>query len=275
MMGSKMRTGAAVAATVMSTFAMNAAADGETLSCPKLSAHRGASTVAPENTLPALVSATRVGAEFVEFDVRWTKSNVAVLMHDSTVNRTTGASGYVSAMWYSQIAALDAGKKFSPAYTNTRVPTFGDALRALAPTGAVAMAELKTPATDTQLRSFVNTIAANKMTGRVVVQSSSAAVLARLRVLAPTVPQAFLTGFYPASDPLADARKVKPEYWLPVWHSLTPSSVEAAQAEGMKVVPWTVDKPSDWEHVAAMGVDAIITNRAGEYRGWSIARCGK
>jgi glycerophosphoryl diester phosphodiesterase len=231
--------------------------------------------VAPENTLPALTSAAKVGSDYVELDVRWTRSGVAVLMHDATVNRTTTSAGYVASLWYYQAAKLDAGARFSPAYAGTRVPTLGAALRALASTGSTALVELKVSPTNAQLTDFAKAIGSNGMAGRVVVQSAYPDTLRRLRAVAPTVPQALLTGFYPTADPLGDAKKAGVEYWLPVWHSLTEAAVSEARAAGLKVMPWTVNEPAKWEQMAAWGVDGIITDRAGEYRGWAIARCGQ
>ncbi|MFA6045042.1 MAG: glycerophosphodiester phosphodiesterase family protein [Phycisphaerales bacterium] len=91
-------------------------------------AHRGEHLSHPENTLPAFEGAIAAGADYFECDVRTTSDGQLVLMHDSTVDRTTSGSGKVESLTLGQIRELDAGAKFAPAFTGTRVPTFAEAL---------------------------------------------------------------------------------------------------------------------------------------------------
>ncbi len=93
-----------------------------------LCAHRGAMTTHPENTLPALEEAVRLGAHMIEFDIQLTKDGALVLMHDSTVNRTTNGKGKVSDLTLPEIKALDAGAKLDARFAGTRIPTFKEAL---------------------------------------------------------------------------------------------------------------------------------------------------
>lgn len=91
--------------------------------------HRGEHLAHPENTLPAFQAAIAAGADFFELDVRTTADGRLVLMHDSTVNRTTNGTGAVHDMTFDQIRALDAGGKFGAAFASTKVPTFEEALK--------------------------------------------------------------------------------------------------------------------------------------------------
>jgi len=90
--------------------------------------HRGEHLAHPENTLPAFEAAIEVGADFFELDVRTTSDGRLVLMHDGTVNRTTGGTGKVRELTFDQIRALDAGAKFDAKFTGTKVPTFEEGL---------------------------------------------------------------------------------------------------------------------------------------------------
>jgi glycerophosphoryl diester phosphodiesterase len=90
--------------------------------------HRGEHLAPPENTLPAFEAAIDAGADFFELDVRTTSDGRLVLMHDGTVNRTTGGTGKVRELTFDQIRALDAGAKFDPRFTDTKVPTFEEGL---------------------------------------------------------------------------------------------------------------------------------------------------
>src|SRR5262245_59458690 len=73
-------------------------------------AHRGFKAVAPENTIAAFEEAARVGADYMELDVRPTKDGELILMHDAKVDRTTNGKGPVSDFLFVDIRKLDAGK---------------------------------------------------------------------------------------------------------------------------------------------------------------------
>ena len=93
--------------------------------------HRGANRYAPENTLPAITTAVALGADYVEIDIRTTKDGKFVLMHDSTVNRTTDGKGRVGDLTFDEVRKLDAGAWFGKPFAGTRVPTLDEALAAL------------------------------------------------------------------------------------------------------------------------------------------------
>ncbi len=96
-------------------------------------AHRGDCKVAPENTLPAILSAVKKGAPMIEFDVQKTKDGHLVIMHDGTVDRTTNGRGKVSDLSFAEIRALDAGSWFAPEFAGTQVPTLEEVLDAIPP----------------------------------------------------------------------------------------------------------------------------------------------
>ena len=95
---------------------------------PFISAHRGFSAHAPENTLPALQAALDAGAQVAEIDVRLTRDGKLVLMHDGDVDRTTDGSGPVKAMTLGEVKKLDAGRWFDRKYTGIKVPTLDEVL---------------------------------------------------------------------------------------------------------------------------------------------------
>ncbi|WP_010632742.1 glycerophosphodiester phosphodiesterase family protein [Sporolactobacillus vineae] len=103
--------------------------NAKSYSDPLIIAHRGANNIAPEETLPAYIDAVKNHADFIEGDLRQTKDGVLVLMHDSTVNRTTNGKGYVSNKTYHQVEKLDAGVKFSKKYRGTRVLNLENLIR--------------------------------------------------------------------------------------------------------------------------------------------------
>jgi len=91
-------------------------------------AHRGASSVAPENTISAFDKAIEFGADGIELDVQSTKDDSVIVMHDLTVDRTTNGKGYVKDLTYEYIRSLDAGGWFSTSFTGEKVPTLSEVL---------------------------------------------------------------------------------------------------------------------------------------------------
>ena len=91
-------------------------------------AHRGASKFAPENTLPAIQIAIDLGMDYVELDIRHTSDGIPVLMHDSTIDRTTSGSGRIDATSLAELRKLDAGSWFHAEFAGTPVPTLEEAL---------------------------------------------------------------------------------------------------------------------------------------------------
>lgn len=95
---------------------------------PLVSAHRGFSKIAPENTMPALQAAFDAGANFAEIDIRMTADGALVLMHDALVDRTTTGRGLISDLSLSEVRQLDAGSWFGRGYAGTLVPTLDEVL---------------------------------------------------------------------------------------------------------------------------------------------------
>ena len=96
--------------------------------CPLVSAHRGFSAAAPENTLAALRAALAAGADVAEIDVQLSRDGVLVLMHDRTLERTTDGTGPLRERTVAELKRLDAGSWFAPAYRGEEVPTLAEML---------------------------------------------------------------------------------------------------------------------------------------------------
>jgi len=95
-------------------------------------AHRGASMLAPENTISALKKAKAHGAHSVECDIQLTRDHEAIIFHDETLARTTNSRGRLSETTFSRIQTLDAGSWFSAEYKNEPVPTLAEWLKTAA-----------------------------------------------------------------------------------------------------------------------------------------------
>jgi glycerophosphoryl diester phosphodiesterase len=97
----------------------------------RICAHRGDVARAPENTLPALISAVERGAHMIEFDVRLTRDERLVLLHDDTLDRTTDGTGKLADVTLADLRKLDAGSWFGERFAGTRIPTFQEALEVI------------------------------------------------------------------------------------------------------------------------------------------------
>jgi len=95
---------------------------------PRIFAHRGASSLAPENTIAAFSKAMEVGARWFEFDVDIIGDGSLIVIHDDTLDRTTNGSGSYYQLGFSDIRRLDAGRWFSDTYRFERIPEAADAL---------------------------------------------------------------------------------------------------------------------------------------------------
>lgn len=93
--------------------------------------HRGTTLYGPENTLPALEKAIEMGFEYLEIDVRFSSDGIPVLIHDSTLDRTTNGSGKVDEYTLAELKELDAGFWFSDEFVGARIPTLEEALQLL------------------------------------------------------------------------------------------------------------------------------------------------
>lgn len=95
-------------------------------------AHRGGAYMGPpENTIAAFEKAIAIGADLIEIDIRETRDGHLVVIHDTTVDRTTNGSGYVSEMTLEEIRALDAGSWAGEEYAGAKVPTLKEALETM------------------------------------------------------------------------------------------------------------------------------------------------
>src|SRR5690554_3096282 len=95
---------------------------------PELIAHRGASWLAPENTLASVVLAWEMDADAVEIDIYLTSDNQIVLFHDATTKRTAGRDGLVEEQTLEQLRELDVGSWKGPQWEGEKIATLDQAL---------------------------------------------------------------------------------------------------------------------------------------------------
>ncbi|MEV5320957.1 glycerophosphodiester phosphodiesterase family protein [Streptomyces sp. NPDC052687] len=246
---------------------------------PAVIAHRGASGHAPENTLAAVDKAAELGVEWVENDVQRTRDGELVVIHDDSLQRTTDvetvfpdrAPWKVGDFTAAEIARLDAGSWFGPAYAGARVPTLEQYLRRVESHHQKLLLEIKKPELYPGIERDTLKVLANEgwldrshVTGRLVVQSFSADSIRTVHKLRPAVRTGFL-----GAPPIAElpgyatfVDQVNPPYGaLSTGYVASVHAFTGAHGRALQVSTWTVDSADTARTVAAYGVDGIITNR--------------
>jgi glycerophosphoryl diester phosphodiesterase len=115
----------------------------KTIKLPKLIAHRGAKSYAPENTLSAFMLAKEKGASWIEFDVQMSADEQLFILHDDDLRRTTDGKGLAREYILAELKTLDAGSWFSPKFSNEKLPSLEEALNCLKNIGLSANLEIK------------------------------------------------------------------------------------------------------------------------------------
>jgi glycerophosphoryl diester phosphodiesterase len=245
---------------------------------PAVIAHRGYSAVAPQNTLAAVEAACRAGADAVEIDLQPTADGVGAVIHDETVDATTDGTGKVSALTSAEVLGLDAGSRFSPAFTGQRVPSLADVLGVLARhPDTDLLLELKGSWSTAQVERVTATIAAAGFDDRVLVQSFWPGTVATVRDVAPHLPGGLLVSFDPPGL-LRLCERLRVVACNPSVAAVanSPRLVSRLHAAGLRVMSWTANDPAAWTILVdtdeGTGVDAVITDRPERLAGWLAGR---
>ncbi len=230
-------------------------------SFPRIVAHRGGGTLAPENTLAGLRCAHVHGFRAVEFDVMALRDGALVLMHDTELGRTVRGRGPVADCTAAQLAAADAGGWLSPQFAGEPVPSFADAAALCLRHGLWMNAEIKpVPGLEDETGARVGAACASLPPGSILLSSFSAAALSAARAVAPQVPRALLVAGVPDDwhERLAGLQAVALHAKAAL---ITPAQVSAVKAAGIGLLCYTVNEPEQARWLLAMGVDAVCTDR--------------
>lgn len=154
-------------------------------------AARGAKRIAPENTLPAFAAALEMGVDGIELDVHLSRDGRLVVIHDETLDATTNGHGPVSALTAAELAALDAGSHFDPAFAPVGVPTL-DEVMDLVDDRCVVNIEVKTadPLGGAAVEPLLDFLRMRQLFDQVIVSSFNPVSLIRLRSLESRAPGA-------------------------------------------------------------------------------------
>ncbi len=222
----------------------------------EIQAHRGARAETPENTMTAFRRAIATGADSIELDLRSTSDGRIVLIHDTTVNRTSNGKGKVSQLTEEQIRALDFGSWFGPDFKGEKIPTI-DELFTWAKAESVPL-NLEIKAKDIE-ETVVKRVRDYGIGELITVSCFQMKILAKFREIAPEIKRAALIYHPFALKSIAEEIKpVAAHFCYAPW--LTAGAVSRARTLGMFARAWTVNTPEALRRSIACGIVGVITD---------------
>jgi glycerophosphoryl diester phosphodiesterase len=244
-------------------------------------AHRGASAYAPENTLPAFEIAVTQGAVVLEIDVRLTRDDEVVVIHDARVDRTTDGTGEVERMTLSEIRSLDAGRWFGDEWTGTHIPSLQQVLerfagRVLVDIDLKAGTEVRrltagpSPERLVVEDAAVSTLLARRTVevaerigalDRVVLSGFGAAALTWIRSSAPQVLTQWAVASRDISEDVARAATQGFDVLSPQMYAATRANVDAAHRRGLAVFIYAPDDEDAMIQLLDLGIQAVHVDR--------------
>ena len=233
-----------------------ASPDLDVLGGTEVTAHRGSSKMAPENTMAAIETAMDEMADYSEIDVQTTADGIVVVCHDLNLKRVAGVDKRLGDMTYDQVRRLDAGSHFDSRFAGERIPALDQVLEACK--GRMKLnIELKNIGDGSALPEQVAAlIKEHGMEDQCVITSVKLKYLERVKEFDPDL----RTGYIVAA---AYGRYYDNEFidFISIRSSFAGRRlVEAAHENGKAVHVWTVNSKSEIEQMKLLGVDNIITD---------------
>jgi glycerophosphoryl diester phosphodiesterase len=253
--------------------------------------HRGARAARPENTLPAFQYALEIGVDVIEMDMNVTKDNVIVIAHDPFLNpkicvdsrgRAISDRILIRSLTLRELQGFDCGSKVNPdfpqqkTFAKTPVPTldsvFEMVLKSARPNSRTIQFNVETksdpahpnfaPAPETFVKLFLRSVKKYRMLERVTLQSFDYRTLKAAHELEPNLKLSLLIDEQPKET--GGLTRLVKDYSVnvlsPNFRWLTIGDVEEMHKLNVRVIPWTVNQPADWQRMLTIGVDGLITD---------------
>ncbi|MFW5852429.1 MAG: glycerophosphodiester phosphodiesterase [Nanoarchaeota archaeon] len=227
-------------------------------------AHRGASSIAPENTILAFKKAIEHGAHYIELDVRMCKTGELVVMHDSKVNRTTSGKGYIARKTLAELKKLNLKRK-------QKIPTLEEAIVTVKGKCKLNI-EIKSPKFNQKyIDTLIKLLEKHNFEDQVVISSYNHKMLKHIKEQKPSIetaalfiekksPSLIVRRLYYIGTFIRKTKRVKADALNLPHQFITKRTVKSAINEGLKVNAWTVNSDKAITRMKLLGVDGIITN---------------
>lgn len=227
----------------------------------EITAHRGNSSEAPENTLSSIEYAIKAKADYAEIDVQETKDGEVVLTHDSNLKRTLGLNKYIWEISLNELQQYNIKSNFDYEFEKEKIPTLEEVMKKSK--GKLKLnIELKTNGHETKLIGKVVTLVQKySLEKDVVITSLDYDALKEVKNRNPKIKVGYI--MYLA---LGDLGQLKVDFYSIESSNVSKSLVKKAHLIGREVHVWTVDDPTKMEELMDMSVDSIITNKPREMK---------
>ncbi len=230
---------------------------------PRLCAHRGFNTVAPENSMPAFGAAVALGAEEIEFDIWSTKDRVLVSCHDSTLDRVSDGCGEIYEHTYEELLRLDFGAKHGEKFGGLKIPTFEEILQKFA--GRVIMNIHVKPwcieCDDPMIEEIVGLVRKYDCEKHVYFMAKNDDIIRKVMEYAPDIK--ICVGWNRNKDPMSIVDRAialgayKVQLFKPYFNQET---IDKAHAHGILCNVFWADDPEEARRYFEMGIDTVLTN---------------
>ena len=223
-----------------------------------VTAHRGASGLAPENTMSAMLRAIKEGSDFSELDVQETSDGVIILLHDHTLQRTSGIEKNIWEMEFANLDGIDVGSWFAPEFTDEPIPTLEAVIDSVR--GKMKLnIELKMNGHEKMLEERVLEIVEKKeFSNDCIFTSFKFEAIDKVKKLNPGIKAGYIFSKMPER---VDVFKANVDLLSVKYEIVDQEFVEKAHANNKEVHVWTVNEPEEMKRLIEIGVDSIITDR--------------
>jgi len=229
---------------------------------PLVIAHRGASAHAPENTIASFQLAKLHHADAIEFDVKLSADRQVVVIHDSTVDRTTNGSGKVSDLSLAEIKELDSGSKFDRQFSGEKIPSLRDVFEFIGDQLIVniELTNYKSPMDGLvyEIKKLINEFG---LRDNILFSSFYPSNLKLAQKLMPDIPCGLLT--FPRILGKISMKLSNPRSYQALHPNIADVSeqlVSKVHSQGKRIHVWTVNKETEMDKMLKLGVDGIFTD---------------
>jgi len=230
---------------------------------PRMCAHRGFNTVAPENSMPAFGAAVALGAQEIEFDLWWTKDGEIVSIHDSKLDRVSDGSGFVYEKTYAELLQYDFGVKFGEKFKGLKIITFEDILKKFS-SHVVMNVHLKTldnhtPWNEQYLQKVIDLIEQYDCKKYVYFMTGCEPLMEQLMRMAPDIARCEGAGDHAWTivDKAIEHGCSKVQLFKPYFNQ---EMIDKAHAHGIICNVFWSDDLEETKRFLDMGIDVILTN---------------
>ena len=228
---------------------------------PRLCAHRGFNTIAPENSLPAFGAAIALGASEIEMDVRETADGELVVCHDSSIDRISNGTGQIGELTFEHLRSLDFGSRHGSHFAGLKIASMEEVLKAFAGKVIVNLHIKSVDGTrfpQHTMQKIVELIYKYDFAERLYFMAAGDVMETALEV-APEIQRCMGAGSTPfeiVENALrwqcSKVQLFKPHY--------NEAMIQKAHANGIRCNVFFSDDPAEARNMLAMGIDTILTN---------------